>query len=30
MALAGDAIVAAVADRFASLIGTWPGDPETQ
>jgi hypothetical protein len=30
MALAGGAVVAAVADRFASLIGTWPGDPWTQ
>jgi uncharacterized protein len=29
-ALAGDAVVAAVADRFASLIGTWPGDSQGQ
>jgi hypothetical protein len=30
LALEGDAIVAAVVDRFASLIGLWPGDPQTQ
>lgn len=28
LTLAGDAIVAAVVDRFASLIGLWPGDPQ--
>jgi hypothetical protein len=30
LALAGDGIVAAVVDRFASLIGLWPGDPQNQ
>jgi hypothetical protein len=28
LALAGDGVVAAVADRFAGLIGLWPGDPQ--
>jgi hypothetical protein len=27
LVLAGDGVVAAVVDRFASLIGVWPGDP---
>jgi uncharacterized protein len=30
LALAGDAIIAAVVDRFASLIGLWRGDPPIQ
>ena len=30
LALADDGIVAAVVDRFASLIGLWPGDPQNQ
>ena len=28
LALAGDGVVAAVVDRFASLIGLWPCDPQ--
>jgi uncharacterized protein len=30
LALAGDGVVAAVADRFASLIGLWRCDPQVQ
>jgi uncharacterized protein len=30
LALAGDAIIAAVVSRFASLIGLWPIDPQIQ
>jgi hypothetical protein len=30
LALAGDAVVAAVVDSFASLIGLWPGEPRIQ
>ena len=30
LALAGDGVVAAVADRFASLIGLWPCDPQAR
>jgi hypothetical protein len=30
VALAGDGVVAAVVDRFASLIGLWPGDPQVR
>lgn len=30
LALAGDGVVAAVVDRFASLIGLWPCDPQVQ
>jgi hypothetical protein len=30
LALAGEGVVAAVVDRFASLIGLWPGEPQIQ